>query len=61
MNEVPEGPKSTDDSPIIEVSGISFDQLAQLDDSTLVDALNRVLGDVSNPDGVVFASFSASL
>jgi hypothetical protein len=61
MNEVPEGPKSTDDSPIIEVSGISFDQLAQLDDSTLVHALNRVLGDVSNPDGVVFASFSASL
>jgi FXSXX-COOH protein len=61
MNEVPEGPKSTDDSPIIEVSGISLDQLAQLDDSMLVHSLNRVLGDVANPDGVVFASFSASL
>lgn len=61
MNEVPDGPKSTDDSPILEISGISLDQLTQLDDSVLIHSLNRVLGDISNPDGVVFASFSASL
>jgi FXSXX-COOH protein len=61
MNEVPDGPKSTDDSPILEISGISLDQLTQLDDSVLIHSLNRVLGDISNPDGAVFASFSASL
>jgi FXSXX-COOH protein len=47
--------------PIIDFSGISLDQLAKLDDSVLINSLNRILGDVENPDDVVFAGFNASI
>lgn len=55
-----EGPQIADDV-IVDYNGISFDQLAQLDDSTLVRSLNRVLGDVDRPDEVVLAGFNASI
>jgi FXSXX-COOH protein len=56
-----EHPDSNSDSPMVDLGGVSLDQVAQLDDSTLVRSLNRILGDVKNPDGVVLASFSASI
>lgn len=59
-NVSPEGSENTDQA-IIDYSGISLDQLAQLDDSTLVRSLNRILGDVDHPDEVVLAGFNASI
>lgn len=46
-------------SPLIDVAGITLEEISQLDDSILVRSLNRVLGDIRNPDDVVLASFSA--
>ena len=48
-----------DVSPLIDLSRVSLDDLAVLDDSVLVHSLKRVLGDAKNPDEVVLASFSA--
>ena len=46
---------------IIDCSGLSLSKLAKLPDSVLINALNRVLGDVNSPDDVVFAGFNASI
>lgn len=54
-----EGSGSKEMSPLIDLTGISLEDVAQLDDSVLVRSLNRVLGDIRNPDNVVLASFSA--
>jgi FXSXX-COOH protein len=56
-----ESARSSTQSPIIDCSGLSLDKLAKLDDSVLVQSLNRILGDVDNPDEVVFAGFNASV
>jgi len=53
--------RSSGQSPIIGHEGLSLDQVAKLDDSVLVESLNRFLGDVNEPDAVVFAGFNASL
>ncbi len=47
--------------PIVDFSGITLDQLAGLHDSALISSLNRVLGDIDDPDDVVFAGFNASI
>lgn len=61
MNDVsPEGLRNAEIS-IIDYSRISLDRLAQMDDSVLVHSLNRILGDVDNPDEVVLAGFNASI
>lgn len=53
--------RSSGQSPIIGNGSLSLDQVAKLDDSVLVESLNRFLGDVNNPDDVVFAGFNASI
>jgi FXSXX-COOH protein len=61
MNDVSfEGPQDGV-LPIVDYSGISLGQLARLDDSTLVHSLNRILGDIDNPDEIVLAGFNASI
>ncbi len=61
MDEISsEETSTTDTSPLINFGGVSLDDVAQLDDSALVNSLNRILGDVENPDEVILASFSAS-
>jgi FXSXX-COOH protein len=61
MNDMSfDGPQNAE-LPIIDYNGISLDQLAKLDDSTLVHSLNRILGDIDNPDEVVLAGFNASI
>jgi len=57
----PEDIRSNIDHPIIDPSGISLDRLAELDDSALIRSLNRFLGDIDNPQGVIFAGFNASI
>jgi len=47
--------------PMIDFSRITLDQLAGLKDSALISSLNRILGDIDNPDDVVFAGFNASI
>ena len=62
MGDVPSGGAENDHiMPTIDFSGISLDQLAELDDSVLINSLNRILGDVGSPDDVVFAGFNASI
>lgn len=61
MDDVSSGGPQNTELSIIDYSGISLDQLAQLDDSALVHSLGRILGDVDNPDEVVLAGFNASL
>ncbi len=52
-------PKDT--SALIDLSNVSLDDVAQLDDSVLLHSLNRIFGDAKNPDEVVLASFSATV
>jgi FXSXX-COOH protein len=62
MGDVPSGDTENGHiMPNIDFSGISLDRLAELDDSILINSLNRILGDVDNPDDVVFAGFNASI
>lgn len=61
MNEVSSEDSWNADHVLIDYSGISLDQVARLDDSTLVHSLNRILGDVDKPDEVVLAGFNASI
>lgn len=61
MNEGSSEDSWNADYVLIDYSGISLDQLAQLDDSTLVHSLNRIIGDVEKPDEVVLAGFNASI
>jgi len=56
-----EEPSPKDASPLIDVSGVSLDDVARMDDSVLVHSLNRILGDAENPDEVILASFSATI
>jgi FXSXX-COOH protein len=48
-----------DASALIDLSQVSLEDVARLDDSVLVHSLKRILGDAKNPDEVVLASFSA--
>ena len=52
-------PKDT--SALIDLSNVSLDDVARLDDSVLLHSLNRIFGDAKNPDEVVLASFSAAV
>jgi FXSXX-COOH protein len=52
------GPKDT--SPLIDLTGVSLDDMARIDESVLTHSINRVLGDIANPDKVVHPSFSAT-
>lgn len=62
MGDLSEGDSGLEQKmPMIDFSGISLNQLAKLDDSVLINSLNRILGDVENPDDVVFAGFNASI
>ncbi len=52
-------PKDT--SALIDLSKVSLNDVARLDDSVLLHSLNRIFGDAKNPDEVVLASFSATV
>jgi FXSXX-COOH protein len=56
-----EQPGPNDTSPLIDLSKISLDDVARLDDSVLAHSLYRILGDEENPAETILASFSASL
>lgn len=54
-------PGSKDTSPLIDPGDISMDEVARIPDSALTHSLDRILGDMANPDEVTLPSFSASI